>query len=156
MTHEPGSKLRERHADVDVFDPELMSWMLEAARKNLQSIERRNDLAGKKWIRNDPDKTSLCHGAGRPAVTGVQRKPSLHLRMPLMRRPKQRNQHVNVEQVTHGKSASSRFTSSDETVSASSGASKTTRPFTVRVFKGALRPRRTSSETALPIASDRF
>jgi pimeloyl-ACP methyl ester carboxylesterase len=66
-------------------------------------------------------------------------------------------QHVHVQQeAVHHSSFSKRFTSSDVTGSVSAGTSKTTRPLITRVFTGALRPRRTSSERAFPIASDRF
>ena len=152
------TKRSQRFGNPDVCCPKAMRRMLQASSQHFQCVSGRNGAPRKCWVRNNTSKPRLSHSASRPTVPRILREPTLRPPVLLVRRPKQGNQHVYVQQkaTAHRSSASSRFTCSDVTASPSSERSKTTNPFTTRVLGGALRPRRTNSESARPMASDRF
>jgi hypothetical protein len=76
--------------------------------------------------------------------------------MEFMRRPRQCQQHIHIEEIGHhSNSDSSSFTRSVVILGESRGTSNTTTPFTMRVGVGLAKPFRTNSEAAFPKATDR-
>src|ERR1700689_4560858 len=153
MPEQTPPKVSHRFYDSNVFRPEPVCPMLKAALQYLQRVPWGNYSSRERRIRDNPHEANLGHRTSSPPLFRMLSEPPLGAGMRLVRRPKQRNQHVHIQQKTaHLSSLSNRFTSLDVTRSLSGGTSKTTRPLTARVLTGALRPRRTSSETAFPMA----
>src|ERR1700687_306866 len=80
----------------------------------------------------------------------------MHARMKSMSRPNQRDQDVHIHQVCAHASDSRSFTCVVVTTGESGGRSNTRNPLTMRVGRRTVKPRRTSSETALPTDMERL
>src|SRR5712664_622527 len=108
-------------------------------------------------VGNNSHEGRLGERAGGPSLTRFPAVPVLYLRVGLMGRPHQGDQHVHVQQEgRHFWSASSSLTFFMFTRGDSGGRSKTCTPFTRRVGRGTVNARRTNSDTALPRASERL
>lgn len=109
-------------------------------------------------IREYADEPSLGQRACRPAFVSAARQPFLDLLVGTVSGPSHGNKHINVQQEArfHSNSSCSFLTFSMLTRGEPGGNSTTWKPLTTRVCKGACSPRRSRSDTALPIATSRL
>src|SRR5580692_7930652 len=128
--------------------------------QSAEGLARGHGSRRKRAVGNDSHKSRLRHGARSPTLGGMPGKPALRPLMRLMPRPRQRDQHIHVQQKrAHSLSNSSSKSSLTRSLvirGESAGRSNTAMPFTIRVFTGGLKAFRTNSETASPNPIDRL
>jgi hypothetical protein len=143
----------------DIRRPEPVAPMVQVGTEYLKRLFRRDGAGGHRGIGNDSDESSLGERAGGPSLTTSVTKPLLGGFMKTMRRPSERDQQIDVEQIgfaAHRSSSQSRLTCSAVTAGNPGGGSNTSKPLAKRrVGQGAFIPRSSNSDTASPMGRAR-
>jgi hypothetical protein len=151
MPDQPLAGKRNRLGERGIIGPECMVLGRGIGGQELNGLARLDGIAGEGRVGHNPHESRLGERAGRPPFCAVAAEPSKRHCMILMGRPEQRDQQVGIEEPWgHSPSVSSRRTCSVVTRGDSAGSLNTITPPRSWEGVGALRPRRTSSETAFP------
>jgi len=157
MSHEPPLEAPDGILDRQIVCPKMMGWMVDIEREEADRFRHGQEVRRESGIGNDSDERTFGERAGRPSLSTMSRKPSLHSLMGAMSWPRQGNQSTYVEQKSsHSNSFSNSLTRSVVTSGESGGSTTTWMPLTTFVAIGAFNPRRTSSDTAFPKAKERL
>jgi hypothetical protein len=151
MPQQPHAGKGHRFGKGQVVRPEPVVLGRRVGHEDLDGLSRLHCVAGEGGVGHDANESRFRQGTRGPALGAMAGEPLQGRFVPLMGRPEQCDQEVGVEQITvHAPSASIRRTASVVTEGESAGNWNTTSPPLSWAGVGALKPRRTRSDTVLP------